>query len=115
MENENKQGKQPNNNKPKGKFIVNMYWFYGIIAAVLIALNIFMNSDYTGYDDYIDVCGYKGFASIVSYAVSNHSKLQLLRYWWTNNPDSRNLADGTGKALAKQNLSSIYIKFNTKF
>ena len=45
MENENKQGKQPNNNKPKGKFIVNMYWFYGIIAAVLIALNIFMNSD----------------------------------------------------------------------
>lgn len=77
--------------------------------------NIFMNSDYTGYDDYIDVCGYKGFASIVSYAVSNHSKLQLLRYWGTNNPDSRNLAAGTGKALAKQNLSSIYIKFNTKF
>ncbi|MBP6230106.1 MAG: ATP-dependent zinc metalloprotease FtsH [Paludibacteraceae bacterium] len=47
MENENKQEKKPtnNNNKPKGKFVVNMYWFYGIIAASLIALNLFMSTD----------------------------------------------------------------------
>ncbi len=44
---ENKQEKKPtnNNNKPKGKFVVNMYWFYGIIAASLIALNLFMSTD----------------------------------------------------------------------
>ncbi len=42
-ENTNKQDKKPN--KPKGKFAINMYWFYGIIGASLIAVNLFMNSD----------------------------------------------------------------------
>lgn len=67
MENENKQGKQPNNNKPKGKFIVNMYWFYGIIAAVLIALNIFMNSDASKEVSYSEFRNYaeKGYVESI--------------------------------------------------
>ncbi len=77
--------------------------------------NTFMDSSYTDFDDYIDSYGYKGFATILSYATSDHSKLQLLRYWGHSNPDSRNLKDGTGKSLAEQNLSSVYLKFTTKF
>ena len=77
--------------------------------------NTFMDSSYTDFDDYIDCYGYKGFATILSYATSDHSKLQLMRYWGHNNPDSRNLKGGTGKALAEQNLSSVYLKFTTKF
>jgi hypothetical protein len=75
--------------------------------------NIFMDSSYTSFDDYIDSYGYKGFATILSYATSNNSKLQLLRYWGSNNPVSNNLK--SGKAMASQNLSSVYVKFTTKF
>ena len=75
--------------------------------------NLFMNDKYGGYKDYIDEMGFKGFGWETDYAVSDNSKISLLRYWGSTKPDGRNVnKDG---ALKKATKNSFYLKFVTKF
>lgn len=76
--------------------------------------NLFMNDKYGGYKDYIDEMGFKGFGWETDYAVSDNSKISLLRYWGSTTPDDRNV-DSKGKALKKATKNSFYLKFVTKF
>lgn len=76
--------------------------------------NLFMNDNYGGYKDYIDEMGFKGFGWETEYAVSDNSKISLLRYWGSTTPDGRNV-DKDGKALKKATKNSFYLKFVTKF
>lgn len=76
--------------------------------------NLFMNDNYGGYKDYIDEMGFKGFGWETDYAVSDNSKISLLRYWGSTTPDDRNV-DSKGKALKKATKNSFYLKFVTKF
>lgn len=76
--------------------------------------NLFMNDKYGGYKDYIDEMGFKGFGWETDYAVSDNSKISLLRYWGSTKPDGRNV-DGDKKALKKATKNSFYLKFVTKF
>lgn len=77
--------------------------------------NLFMDDNYTDWDDYITAAGFKGFGLIMDYATSDHSKLSLLRYWAHTNPDGDNLEGGTGAPLEKSPHYSTYLKFTTKF
>ena len=77
--------------------------------------NLFMDDGYSSWKDYIDAAGFKGFGLIMDYAVSDHSKLSLLRYWAHTNPDGDNLKGGTGSSLEKSPHYSTYLKFTTKF
>lgn len=75
--------------------------------------NLFMNDKYGGYKDYIDEMGFKGFGWETDYAISDNSKISLLRYWGSTKPDGRNVnKDG---ALKKATKNSFYLKFVTKF
>lgn len=75
--------------------------------------NLFMNDKYSGYKDYIDEMGFKGFGWETDYAISDNSKISLLRYWGSTKPDGRNVnKDG---ALKKATKNSFYLKFVTKF
>ena len=76
--------------------------------------NLFMDNDYSGWNDYITAEGFKGFGLIVDYATSDHTKLSLLRYWAHTNPDSANV-DTEGNSLEKSPHYSTYLKFTTKF
>lgn len=76
--------------------------------------NLFMNADYNGFDDYVDAYGYKGIGLILDYALSDRTKLSLLRYWASNKPDSSNL-DEKGYAEASEKYNSIYLKLTSKF
>ena len=76
--------------------------------------NLFMNDKYGGYKDYIDEMGFKGFGWETDYAVSDNSKISLLRYWGSTKPDGRNV-DGDKEALKKATKNSFYLKFVTKF
>lgn len=76
--------------------------------------NLFMNDNYGGYKDYIDEMGFKGFGWETDYAVSDNSKISLLRYWGSTKPDGRNVDKG-GNALKKATKNSFYLKFVTKF
>lgn len=76
--------------------------------------NLFMNDKYSGYKDYIDEMGFKGFGWETDYAISDNSKISLLRYWGSTTPDDRNV-DGDKKALKKATKNSFYLKFVTKF
>lgn len=76
--------------------------------------NLFMNDNYGGYKDYIDEMGFKGFGWETDYAVSDNSKISLLRYWGSTTPDDRNV-DSKSKALKKATKNSFYLKFVTKF
>lgn len=76
--------------------------------------NLFMNDNYGGYKDYIDEMGFKGFGWETDYAVSDNSKISILRYWGETKPDGRNV-DTSGKALKKATKNSFYLKFVTKF
>ena len=76
--------------------------------------NLFMNDKYGGYKDYIDEMGFKGFGWETEYAVSDNSKISLLRYWGSTKPDGRNV-DGDKEALKKATKNSFYLKFVTKF
>lgn len=76
--------------------------------------NLFMNDKYGGYKDYIDEMGFKGFGWETDYAVSDNSKISLLRYWGSTKPDGRNV-DGDKNALKKATKNSFYLKFVTKF
>ena len=76
--------------------------------------NLFMNDNYTDWDDYITADGFKGFGLIMDYATSDHSKLSLLRYWAHTNPDGANV-DKDGNSLEKSPHYSTYLKFTTKF
>lgn len=76
--------------------------------------NLFMDDNYTDWDDYITADGFKGFGLIMDYATSDHSKLSLLRYWAHTNPDSANV-DTEGNSLEKSPHYSTYLKFTTKF
>lgn len=76
--------------------------------------NLFMNDKYGGYKDYIDEMGFKGFGWETDYAISDNSKISLLRYWGSTTPDDRNV-DDKGKALKKATKNSFYLKFVTKF
>ena len=80
-----------------------------------VAQNLFMDDGYSSWKDYIDAAGFKGFGLIMDYAVSDHSKLSLLRYWAHTNPDGDNLKGGTGSSLEKSPHYSTYLKFTTKF
>lgn len=75
--------------------------------------NLFMNDKYSGYKDYIDEMGFKGFGWETDYAISDNSKISLLRYWGSTKPDGRN-TDGKD-ALKKATKNSFYLKFVTKF
>lgn len=77
--------------------------------------NLFMDDGYTGWNDYINADGFKGFGLIMDYATSDHSKLSLLRYWAHTNPDGDNLKGGSGDSLEKSPHYSTYLKFTTKF
>ena len=77
--------------------------------------NLFMDDGYSSWKDYIDAAGFKGFGLIMDYAVSDHSKLSLLRYWAHTNPDGDNLKGGKGSSLEKSPHYSTYLKFTTKF
>ena len=77
--------------------------------------NLFMDDGYSSWKDYIDAAGFKGFGLIMDYAVSDHSKLSLLRYWAHTNPDGDNLKGGTKAPLEKSPHYSTYLKFTTKF
>ena len=77
--------------------------------------NLFMDNGYTGWNDYINADGFKGFGLIMDYATSDHSKLSLLRYWAHTNPDGDNLKGGSGDPLEKSSHYSTYLKFTTKF
>lgn len=75
--------------------------------------NLFMDDNYTDWDDYITAAGFKGFGLIMDYATSDHTKLSLLRYWAHTNPDGANVdKDGS---LEKSPHYSTYLKFTTKF
>lgn len=76
--------------------------------------NLFMDNGYTGWNDYINADGFKGFGLIMDYATSDHSKLSLLRYWAHTNPDGDNLNDKRAP-LEKSPHYSTYLKFTTKF
>lgn len=76
--------------------------------------NLFMNDKYGGYKDYIDEMGFKGFGWETVYAVSDNSKISLLRYWGSTKPDGRNVDDDKN-ALKKATKNSFYLKFVTKF
>lgn len=76
--------------------------------------NLFMNDKYSGYKDYIDEMGFKGFGWETDYAISDNSKISLLRYWGSTKPDGRNV-DGDKEALKKATKNSFYLKFVTKF
>lgn len=76
--------------------------------------NLFMNDKYGGYKDYIDEMGFKGFGWETDYAVSDNSKISLLRYWGSTKPDGRNV-DSDKEALKKATKNSFYLKFVTKF
>ncbi|WP_462393961.1 hypothetical protein [Mitsuokella multacida] len=76
--------------------------------------NLFMDDGYTGWNDYINADGFKGFGLIMDYATSDHSKLSLLRYWAHTNPDGDNLNDKRAP-LEKSPHYSTYLKFTTKF
>ena len=76
--------------------------------------NLFMDDGYSSWKDYIDAAGFKGFGLIVDYAVSDHSKLSLLRYWAHTNPDGANVNED-GDSLEKSPHYSTYLKFTTKF
>lgn len=76
--------------------------------------NLFMNDNYGGYKDYIDEMGFKGFGWETDYAVSDNSKISLLRYWGSTKPDGRNV-DSDKEALKKATKNSFYLKFVTKF
>lgn len=76
--------------------------------------NLFMNDKYSGYKDYIDEMGFKGFGWETDYAISDNSKISLLRYWGSTKPDGRNV-DGDKNALKKATKNSFYLKFVTKF
>ena len=76
--------------------------------------NFMMNANYTDPDDYLDAYGYKGFGLIGTYMLSDRTKLQLLRYWASNKPDSRNL-DSSGYAEAKETYNTFYLKLTSKF
>ena len=73
-----------------------------------------MNDKYGGYKDYIDEMGFKGFGWETEYAISDNSKISLLRYWGSTKPDGRNV-DKDGDALKKATTKSFYLKFVTKF
>lgn len=77
--------------------------------------NLFMDDGYTGWNDYINADGFKGFGLIMDYATSDHSKLSLLRYWAHTNPDGDNRKGGSGDSLEKSPHYSTYLKFTTKF
>lgn len=78
--------------------------------------NLFMNDNYSGYKDYIDEMGFKGFGWETDYAVSDNSKISLLRYWGSTTPDARNVTSSDKpKALPKATKNSFYLKFVTKF
>lgn len=77
--------------------------------------NLFMDDNYTDWDDYITAAGFKGFGLIMDYATSDHTKLSLLRYWAHTNPDGDNLEGGMGAPLEKSPHYSTYLKFTTKF
>lgn len=88
---------------------------FGITAEYLnVDQNLFMDDNYTDWDDYITADGFKGFGLIMDYATSDHSKLSLLRYWAHTNPDSANV-DTEGNSLEKSPHYSTYLKFTTKF
>ena len=76
--------------------------------------NLFMNDNYGGYKDYIDEMGFKGFGWETDYAVSDNTKLSILRYWGSTKPDGKNV-DNDGNALQKATKNSFYLKLVTKF
>lgn len=95
--------------KKKGDFQATLEW-------INTDQNLFMTSDYSGWNDYVSEEGFKGFGLDLSYMLSNNSKLELIRYWSHNKPDSDNVWGGnTGYTMARQNLSNFYLKLTTKF
>ena len=92
----------------KGDFVPSVNYFN-------VDQNLFMNSNYTSYDDYIGEEGFKGFGVVLDYMTSDHSKLSLERYWAHTKPDDANRKNGTGKSLEKAPYDFLYLKFTTKF
>lgn len=76
--------------------------------------NLFMNSQYTSYDDYLDQVGYKGIGAEITYQLSKASKLSLIRYWGHTMSDSANV-DSDGNVQGEDTKNQVYIKLTTKF
>jgi hypothetical protein len=93
--------------KKKGEWAGTLQW-------INTDQNLFMNANYTGPDDYVDAYGYKGIGLIFDYALSDRTKLSLLRYWASNKPDGRNV-DSSGYAEASEKYNSVYLKLTSKF
>ena len=76
--------------------------------------NLFMNDSYTDLDDYIDCDGFKGIGASLAYALSDRSKLELIRYWGHTKSNSENVNE-KGKTAGENTKNSVYLKFTTKF
>ena len=76
--------------------------------------NLFMNSKYTSFDDYLDQTGYKGFGAEFSYQLSKASKLSLIRFWGHTVSDPLNV-DSDGNQQGEDTKNQVYIKLTTKF
>lgn len=89
---------------------------YGIALEYLnVDQNLFMNDNYTAWDNCLSEDGFKGGGVVLDYAVSNHTKLSLQRYWGDTKPDAANRKEGKGPSLAKEGRGFTYLKFTAKF
>lgn len=93
--------------KHKGDFLTTLNYFN-------VDQNLFMNSDYTAYDDYVGSRGIMGFGLALDYMTSKHTKLSLERYWAHTKPVTGNV-DGRGNAVEKSPYYTTYLKFTSKF
>ena len=77
--------------------------------------NLFMNDNYTAWDDCLSEDGFKGGGMVFDYAASDHTKLSLQRYWGDTKPSAANRKGGTGSSLTKEGRGFTYLKFTAKF
>ncbi len=91
----------------KGDFMTSLNYFN-------VDENLFMDSGYTAYDDYITQDGLKGFGLVLDYMTSDHTKLSLERYWAHTKPVAGNVSFD-GKPSTESPYYTTYVKFTSKF
>lgn len=94
--------------KKKGDFMTSLNYFN-------VDENLFMDSGYTAYDDYVTQDGLKGFGLVLDYMTSDHTKLSLERYWAHTKPMTGNLNFLNGVQTEESPYYTTYVKFTSKF
>ena len=94
--------------REKGDFLTTLNYFN-------VDENLFMDSGYTAYDDYVGSRGIMGFGLSLDYMTSKHTKLSLERYWAHTKPVAGNIDIRRAAPVEKEPYYTTYLKFTSKF